>query len=113
MKVIQNYILPFPGFLAINLFGIVFVRKDLWSKRSEEAKNVTLNHEAIHTAQMKELLFVFFYLFYFFEWFFRLFISGGDAYKNISFEKEAYGHEKEENYLRERKHYAQWRKTKI
>ena len=109
MKVIKNNIIPFPGFLAVNLFGLLFVRKDDWAGCSEEDKNIVINHEAIHTAQMKELLYVFFYIIYLFEWIVRLFINGKDAYDNISFEKEAYAHEKELDYLENRKHYAQWR----
>lgn len=54
MKIIYNSIIPFKGFAAINLFGILFVRKGI--KISEEM----INHEAIHTSQMKEMLYVFF-----------------------------------------------------
>ena len=111
MIVIPNNIIPFPGYVAINLFGIVFVRKSTWENRSEADKAVTLNHEAIHTAQMKELLFVFFYIIYFFEWLVRLFINGSKAYENISFEVEAYDNQACAEYLKHRKHYAQWRNT--
>ena len=53
MKVIYNSLIPFKGFIAINLFGIVFARKEY-----KELSRRTLNHEAIHTAQMKEMLYV-------------------------------------------------------
>lgn len=53
MKIIYNDIIPFKGYKAINLFGIVFARK---SARPLSDKNK--NHEAIHTAQMRELLYV-------------------------------------------------------
>ena len=66
MKIIYNNILPPKGFKAINLFGVLFVRKDV------EIYDTTLNHEAIHTAQMKEMLYIFFYLWCFFEWLYRL-----------------------------------------
>ena len=112
MKVVENNIIPFPGFLGINLFGVLFVRKNSWAKKSEEKKAITYNHESIHTAQMKELLYVFFYIIYFFEWFGRLFVNGSEAYDNISFEKEAYAHQADANYLATRKHFAQWRKQK-
>ena len=62
MKVIYNSLIPFKGFIAINLFGIVFARKEY-----KELSRRTLNHEAIHTAQMKEMLYVFFYLWYVIE----------------------------------------------
>lgn len=97
MKIIYNDLIPFKGFTAINLFGILFVRG---VKVSEEM----INHEAIHTAQMKEMLYILFYLWYVVEWIVRLF-GKGNAYRNISFEREAYINEKNKNYLTERKMY--------
>lgn len=98
MKIIYNNIIPFPGFKAINLFGILFVRKGC------KMNAVDINHEAIHTAQMKELLYIFFYLWYFVEWIVRLF-KKGNAYRNIRFEKEAYKYQNNLQYLDTRKHY--------
>lgn len=103
MKIIYNNIIPFKGFAAINLFGILFVRNGV------KISNKLITHESIHTAQMKELGYIFFYIIYLFEWLFRLFLPG-NAYRNISFEKEAYENEYNSNYLKTRKHYAQWRK---
>ena len=102
MKIIRNKYIPFQGYKAINLFGVLFVRGN--AKISE----VTLNHEKIHTAQMKEMLYIFFYLWYVIEWFIRLFMIG-NAYRNISFEREAYSNEKDLNYLKSRKIFA-WTK---
>lgn len=48
MKVIYNKFIPFKGFLAINILGVVFARKEY-----KPLKWQTLNHEAIHTAQMR------------------------------------------------------------
>lgn len=56
MKIIENSLIPFPGFLAINLFGVIFIRK------GGVLSEVVINHEQIHTAQMKELGYVGFYL---------------------------------------------------
>jgi hypothetical protein len=108
MKIIYNNILPFKGFAAINLFGILFVRKGV------AVTDRMLNHEKIHTAQMVEMLFVFFYLWYIVEWVVRLFIrrnSKGmnplvNSYYNIGFEREAYQNERNLNYLKERKKFA-------
>lgn len=99
MIIISNNIIPFKGFTAINLFGILFVRKD--AVISEQ----TINHEKIHTAQMKEMLYFFFYLWYIIEWIIRLFMKG-NAYRNISFEREAYANQYNLNYLGDRKRYA-------
>lgn len=102
MKVIYNKYLPSKGYAAINLFGLVFARKEF-----KPLLKVTENHEAIHTAQMKELLFVFFYLWYGIEWLVRLFQyrDRKEAYYNISFEREAYVNQSNPDYLKSRKHY--------
>jgi hypothetical protein len=82
MKIIYNNILPFSGFTAINIFGIIFAREE-----HKPLSGQTINHEKIHTAQMREMLYVFFYLFYGLEWVFKLFFYGKDSYRNISFER--------------------------
>lgn len=102
MKLIYNNIIPFKGFKAINLFGLCFVRNGM--KMSDR----DINHEKIHTSQMKELLYLPFYLLYFGEWVVRLFMKG-NAYRNISFEKEAYTNENDLTYLTRRKHYGMWK----
>lgn len=107
MKVIRNKLLPLKGFAAINLFGILFVRKD--SKITDRL----LNHEAIHTAQMKELGYIPFYVLYLIEWFIKLIINKLDnnkAYKSISFEREAYDNQNNLEYLKNRKNYEWLRK---
>ena len=101
MKIIYNNIIPFRGFVAINLFGLLFVRKEYKGKIDSR----TFNHESIHTAQMRELLYLGFYLAYVIEWCIRLFMRG-NAYRNISFEREAYSNESDVEYLKERKHFA-------
>ena len=103
MIVIKNNIIPFKGFAAINLFGIVFTRKNL--------SKMALNHEQIHTKQMIEMCFVFFYIWYLVEWVIRLF-KDGNAYRNISFEREAYDNESDLTYCRIRKHYNWFRYLK-
>ena len=110
MKVIQNNVIPFKGFLAINLFGVVFARKEPWRKLETWDRLRVINHESIHTAQMKELLYIGFYLLYFLEWVYRLIFHTKSAYEGISFEKEAYAWETDMTYLKNRKHFAQWRK---
>ena len=102
MKIIRNNIIPFKGYKAINLFGVLFVRQDA------VIDEITLNHEAIHTAQMKELLYIFFYLFYIVDWLIGLmaYVSFSKAYRDICFEKEAYQNEGNINYLKSRKPFA-------
>lgn len=111
MKIIYNSIIPFKGFIAMNLFGILFVRKELKHKLTD----VTINHESIHAEQIKELLFIPFYIIYLLEWIWRYLFTKDrfthKAYRNISFEKEAYLNEGDLNYIYwRRKHFAMWRK---
>ena len=103
MKIIYNNIIPFKGFAAINLFGVIFARKEC-----RPLSETTINHESIHTEQMKELLYVGFYLCYLAEWIVRLFMKGS-AYRNISFEKEAYRSQRIPGYVQTRQRFAQWR----
>lgn len=103
MKVIYNNIIPFKGFKAINLFGVLFVRK------GQKMLPQDYNHENIHTAQMRELGYVGFYILYFIEWLCRLVVYPSTAYRGISFEREAFKHQYDYDYLDERPKYAQWR----
>lgn len=106
MKIIQNKwinkFIPFPSFKAANLFGVLFVRgSGIISKK-------TMNHESIHSEQWKELLYIGFLLWYLIEWIIRLFAFKGRkfAYRNISFEREAYSNDKDQDYLNTRKRFA-------
>lgn len=98
MKIIRQNLLPPKGFLAINLFGNIFCKPDAVINK------IAYNHESIHTAQMKEMLYIPFYIWYFLEWLIKLLFKG-NAYRNISFEREAYDNQYNLNYLKERKRY--------
>ena len=112
MKVIRSSIIPFKGFAAINIFGVVFVRKEIRPQHNISLRNwdIMLNHELIHTAQMKELLYIPFYLWYVLEWLIRfvMYMNARKAYRNISFEREAYDMQNNFHYIigKERKPYA-------
>lgn len=99
MKIVSNRFVPFPGFKAVNLLGVMFVR------RGFRLTEVDIRHEQIHTRQMLELGVLPFYVLYVAEWLVRLPMRG-DAYRSISFEREAYAHEHDADYLRRRHHYA-------
>ena len=102
---IVNRFIPLRAFAAVNLFGFIFVR------RGNKFTTDDLRHELIHTRQMRELLYVPFYIVYGIEWVVRLiqFRSPLRAYLNISFEREAYAHQADAKYLTTRHHYAWWR----
>jgi len=101
MKIIRNKILPPKGYNAMAFACFIFTRKQTLSER-------TIRHEHIHYAQQKELLFIFQWLWYVVEWFIRLLVyrSHNKAYRNISFEREAFINDHNENYLKERKKYS-------
>ncbi|MDD4698286.1 MAG: hypothetical protein PHR52_12220 [Fermentimonas sp.] len=100
MKIIYSNYLPFNGFRAINLLGIVFAGKQYFPLDKR-----TINHESIHSRQMLELFIVGFYIWYIFEWVLKLIIYKNryKAYKNIGFEREAYDNDSNINYLNKRK----------
>lgn len=106
MKVLYNRLIPFRGFKCINLLGILFVR------RGSVMTATDYNHEAIHTAQMKELLYIPFYILYVLEWLCRLIRQkdGRKAYRAISHEREAYANQGNPDYLKEREPYNQFKK---
>jgi len=64
-----------------------------------------LNHERIHLCQQAELLILPFYIWYIIEYLIRLIIykNKQQAYRNISFEREAYANENSMEYLNKRK----------
>ena len=102
MKIIYNNIIPFKVFAAINLFGLLFVRKGV------VVTERLLNHERIHTAQMKELLYVGFYVWYFIEWLIELFHYGTTAYHTNTFEREAHANDDNLTYLTNRPFWGFW-----
>ena len=91
---------PFGGdYLAINLFGYIFTLRDL--------NPIELNHELIHSAQQRELLYIPFFIWYGIEWL-LLYFKYHDwlvAYRHIRFEREAYNHQYNMSYLKHRRHY--------
>lgn len=118
MKKVINNIIPFEGFVALTIWPFVFVR------RSEEGKydSVADNHEHIHGEQQQEmlgagallggllimltgslwwlLLLPAYFWWYLIEYALRSMFGTGNAYRNISFEREAYANEKDFDYNR-------------
>ncbi len=66
-----------------------------------------LNHELIHVRQQRELLYLPFFIWYGIEWLILYFKyhNWTKAYFNIRFEKEAYNHQYDLSYLKNRTHY--------
>lgn len=100
MKKVYNNFIPFKGFIAMYFCGFLFIRNEYKHKLTKQVEN----HEAIHDKQAKRLLFLFFYLWYIIEYFLRLpfyKFESNEAYKNISFEREAYTNMNNFNYVNE------------
>ena len=132
MIIIKNKLIPFKGYKAINLFGLILTKEELTEKDKR--------HEAIHSQQMIELgivglalalivnvclfkinilwsLFGFalFYVWYGIEYLCanKYHKKQNDAYHDISFEEEAYGNDDDENYLANREMFAWIKYLKI
>lgn len=131
MKIIYNKIIPFKGYLAMCVFPFIFVRKD--------ARNLTvkdINHEKIHGMQQIETHIValilavllaavglfswwwvlvsplVYFALYCLEYIARWICYGFDtreAYRNISFEQEAYLNENDLTYIKNRHLFASWK----
>jgi hypothetical protein len=99
MILISKYLIP-KGYSAITIFPFIVLKYDRL-----KSDIVLINHEKIHLRQQLELLFIPFYLFYAIEFIFRFlqYKKWTLAYKNISFEREAYQNENNFDYLKSRK----------
>ena len=100
------YILIIPwlfrkNFIGMAIFPFIFLKNEKY-----KAELSLINHEKIHLAQQRELLLLVFYILYSLEYICRIFqyrFNVELAYRNISFEREAYQNQFNLNYLNERK----------
>jgi hypothetical protein len=103
-KIIINNLIPFKGYSAMNLFGLIFVRRDYFEnpRLTQKRFDITMRHESIHSKQIVETGIIFFYIWYILEYIVRLFCTGNhsEAYRGIAFEQEAYANENNVNYKR-------------
>jgi len=96
--IVFKYLLP-KGYRGITVFPFIFLL------RKEDKQNaVLLNHEKIHIRQQLELLIIPFFIWYAVAFLIRLiqYKNWKKAYRNISFEREAYANEKDLDYLKKR-----------
>lgn len=104
MHIIYNNHFPPSDFHGINLFGTVFVQRR-WGRFMPHE----VNHELIHSYQQWELTYPLFYLWYGIEYLVRLFqhrFNADKAYRSISFEREAFAHERDLQYHHHRRLFA-------
>jgi len=102
LLVVNKYILR-KGFVGVTLWPFI-VMKHKGLKRD----TVFINHERIHLRQQLEMLVLPFFLWYFIEYLIRLvqYRNRYDAYRNISFEREAYAQEANLDYLKGRRFWS-------
>lgn len=85
---------------GITLFPFILLRK-----KELRHNEILINHEKIHLRQQLELLIIPFYIWYLSEYYVKYlkYKDSERAYRNISFEKEAYKNDQNLNYLKSRK----------
>lgn len=96
MIVFSKYLIP-KGYVGLAIFPFVIL------KNKGFKDDVTLiNHERIHLKQQQEMFIILFYVLYVFEFTIRLvqYKNWYKAYRNISFEREAYLNEHDLSYTK-------------
>lgn len=93
-----KYLVP-KGYRGITLFPFIFL-----FRKEDKQNKVLVNHEKIHIRQQLELLVLPFFIWYGVEFLVKLiqYKNRAEAYRNISFEREAYNKEKDLDYLKRR-----------
>lgn len=96
--IVTKYLIP-KGYRGLTAFPFVFIKH-----RVDKENMVFVNHEKIHLRQQLELLVIPFFIWYFIEYLVRLvqYKNADLAYRNISFEREAYANELNLEYLKNR-----------
>lgn len=96
--IVAKYLIP-KGYRGLAVFPFVLVKY-----KFDKENKVFINHERIHLTQQLELLIIPFFIWYFGEFLFRLtqYRTIDLAYRNISFEREAYANEGNYDYLNTR-----------
>lgn len=117
MTIKYSKIIPFKGFYAITLFGIIYIR---YIYKDKPVPNNVKYHECLHDIQTKDFIpndknskavkiinYIIFYILYGIEYILKLlcklFYWKIDAYRSVSFEQEAYINEYNFSYHETRK----------
>lgn len=92
------------NFVGMAIFPFILLRD-----KKDKGDLHLVHHERIHIIQQLELLVIPFYMWYGIEYTYRLLqykFDSHKAYRNISFEREAYANEHDLDYLKKRKFYS-------
>ena len=105
MIYIFKHIIP-RGYVGLTIYPFIFLKRE--QLRFDED---LINHEKIHLKQQVELLILPFFILYTLEWFIKFikYQNGFLAYKNLSFEREAYINECNLDYLKNRKRWSSFK----
>ena len=100
MLLIVNKYLLRKQFVGITLWPFIVMKNEELKK-----DRVFINHERIHLRQQLELLILPFFIIYGVEYLIKFlkYKNAYVAYRNISFEREAYNNESNLNYLKKKK----------
>lgn len=107
--IVAKYLIP-KGFRGLTVFPFVIIKY-----RFDTENKILVNHERIHIRQQLELLVLPFFLWYFVEYAVRLlqYRNANLAYRNISFEREAYSNELNLDYLKKRRIFSFFKYLKV
>ncbi|WP_300976808.1 hypothetical protein [Flavobacterium sp.] len=100
--IVAKYLIP-KGYSGLAAFPFVLVKKAGYKENL-----IFINHEKIHLRQQLELLIVPFFIWYGLEFLIRwcYYQDKNVAYRNLSFEREAYANESNLEYLETRKYFS-------
>ncbi|MFP4846936.1 hypothetical protein [Winogradskyella sp. PE311] len=98
MILISKYIVP-RGYIGLTIFPFMFLKY-----KALKENMILVNHEKIHLRQQLELLIIPFFIIYSIEFLIRFIHcrKWSLAYKNISFEREAYENENDLGFLQKK-----------
>ena len=102
MILIFKYIIP-KKYIGLTIYPFIFLKNN-----ALKHDPILINHEKIHLKQQVELLWIFFFIWYLLEGVVRFiqYRNWDLAYRNISFEREAYQNENNLEYLKSRKKHS-------
>lgn len=102
MVIISKYFF-YRNYVGLSLWPFIILKEPELSQ-----DRILINHERIHLRQQAELLILPFYIWYISEWIIKSiwYLSTYKAYRNLSFEREAYLHESDPEYLSSRSRFG-------
>jgi hypothetical protein len=102
--IVAKYLIP-NGYRGMAVFPFILMKYDF-----DKVNKTFVNHEKIHLRQQLEMLVIPFFIWYILEYLVRLiqYKNAALAYRNISFEREAYSNETNYDYLKKRSFFQYW-----